>query len=280
MNELVTIIMPVYNAALYVGYAIESVLKQTYGNWELLIIDDGSTDGSNEIMKSFTDSRIYLFSQPNRGVSSARNVGLLHRKGQYVCFLDADDAMPPESISERLNLFRKNPNVNMVDGYVEVYDASMTSLIRTWQPSLRGNVTGSLLALKAECFFSLTWMIRIVPDHQYTFDEDLSHTEDLLFLTHLSGKGDYDYVPRPVYQYRVRPGSAMKHLDGLAKGYWQYYHKVCGLYRHQLTERMKMLLLLKIRRLMFLSYLSDRKIFKAFQYLITGRTHRTGKICV
>jgi glycosyltransferase involved in cell wall biosynthesis len=273
MNELVTIIMPVYNAAPYVGYAIESVLQQTHVKWELLIIDDGSTDGSSLIIKSFKDPRIHFFSQPNRGVSSARNVGLLHRKGQYLCFLDADDALPPESISKRLAVFRNNTHVSIVDGHVEVYDAGMKLHVKTWKPSVRGNVIQSLLALKADCFFSLTWMIRLFPENEYSFDEGMTHAEDLLFLTHVSANGHYDYVMCPVYHYRVRPDSAMKQIDGLAKGYWQFYHKVLQLYGHLLTDHAKVILIVKIRKIMFLSYLSDRKIFKAFQYLITGKTH-------
>jgi hypothetical protein len=80
-------------------------------------------------------------------------------------------------------------------------------------------------------------------------------------------------VSRPVYQYRFRPDSAMKKIDELAKGYWQYFHKVSDLYKDRLSEQAKIILLIKIRKIMFLSYVSDGKIFKAFQYLITGRTH-------
>ena len=276
MTPLVSIIMPVYNAAPLVRAAIRSVIEQEYHNWELLVIDDGSKDGSRDVIQSFSDPRIRYFFQSNRGVSSARNVGLLQMRGQYLCFLDADDSLPPGSISQRLAAFEANPALNMVDGYVEIYDAAMTTCLQTWKPAKRGDVMRSLLMLKGDCFFSLTWMIRKQQGFNYTFDEEMSHAEDLFFLAGVANSGDYDYVAIPVYRYRVTTGSAMKQLDGLAKGYWQYYRKVSSLYSHRITATEKLFLLLKIRKIMFLSYLAGSRVLKAFQYLITGRTHKIG----
>lgn len=88
---MISIIMPVYNAEKYVGRAIESVLAQTYENYELIIVNDGSTDMSAEICKRYKDKRIYSTTQPNRGVSAARNVGMLVARGELFLFLDADD---------------------------------------------------------------------------------------------------------------------------------------------------------------------------------------------
>src|SRR5262245_43093607 len=97
--NLVSIITPVYNTEKFLAGCITSVLQQTHTNWELLIIDDGSVDGSANVVKQFNDPRIHYFHQENQGVSAARNAALRRMKGDFFCFLDGDDVMPPHSIA-------------------------------------------------------------------------------------------------------------------------------------------------------------------------------------
>jgi teichuronic acid biosynthesis glycosyltransferase TuaG len=104
MTKLVSIIMPVFNAGQFIEQAVQSVLDQTYGNWELLIVNDGSTDDSLHVVQKFNDERIFIFHQANRGVSAARNAGLANMRGEFFCFLDADDILPPSvSIPKKVN---------------------------------------------------------------------------------------------------------------------------------------------------------------------------------
>lgn len=97
-NELISIIVPVYNVEKYIAKCLDSLVNQTYLNIEILLIDDGSTDKSLSICKKYAavDSRIKLFSKENGGVSSARNLGLLHVQGEYVVFVDSDDFVSPK----------------------------------------------------------------------------------------------------------------------------------------------------------------------------------------
>ena len=90
-TSLVSIVMPAFNAEKTIVRAIDSVLKQTYPNIELLIINDGSTDNTSEIVSKYRDSRVALINQGNKGLSGARNTGLENIKGEYVTFLDSDD---------------------------------------------------------------------------------------------------------------------------------------------------------------------------------------------
>ena len=110
---LVSIIMPAYNAASYIEEAIVSVLNQEHQNWELLIINDGSTDDTEDKVFNFSDTRIHYFKKKNGGVSSARNFGLKQMKGEYFCFLDADATYNPKRISSRLKGFQKEKNVSI-----------------------------------------------------------------------------------------------------------------------------------------------------------------------
>lgn len=113
----VSIIMPAFNCQKYIAKAIESVLFQSFGDFELIIINDGSTDSTLPIIKSFAsrDSRIVVIDQQNSGKPSiARNAGLKHAKGEYLCFLDADDFYHPDKIKLSLELLDKNPDVAAV----------------------------------------------------------------------------------------------------------------------------------------------------------------------
>ena len=94
-----SIIIPVYNKAEYVDRCLHSILEQDYTNFELIIIDDGSTDESANIIKQFTDSRIIFISTANKGVSAARNRGMTEAKGQYLLFVDSDDYISPHYLS-------------------------------------------------------------------------------------------------------------------------------------------------------------------------------------
>lgn len=106
-NPTVSIILPIYNGERYISAAIESVRGQSYGQWELLIIDDGSTDNSAAICEEYSnkDARIKVFHQSNNGVNSARAKGVDIARGSYLTFLDADDALPPHALDYMTGLF-------------------------------------------------------------------------------------------------------------------------------------------------------------------------------
>src|SRR5437868_2983730 len=114
-SPLVSIIMPAYNAGKYIAEAIQSVRAQTHKNWELLICDDGSTDGTVAIISSFKEPRIRFFTQPHAGVSAARNLAMGNMLGDYFCFLDADDVLPPNSLTARLEMLERDKSLSFAD---------------------------------------------------------------------------------------------------------------------------------------------------------------------
>ncbi len=113
-NPLVSVIMPAYNAANYIGAAIESVLIANYRNFELIVIDDGSTDDTKETVAGFKDDKIRYFYKENGGPASARNIGIKNAAGDFLVFLDADDMIVPNFISGHLAEFEKNPDAELV----------------------------------------------------------------------------------------------------------------------------------------------------------------------
>jgi glycosyltransferase involved in cell wall biosynthesis len=115
-TPLVSVIIPVFNYDRFLAEAIESVLSQTYGNLEVIVVDDGSTDGSSEVAKSFAGRGVRYCYQENGGIGSARNKGVELAQGEFFAFLDADDRWPEEKIERQLRAFEHDPALELVFG--------------------------------------------------------------------------------------------------------------------------------------------------------------------
>lgn len=121
MNDLVSIIMPSYNTGKYIGQSIESVLRQTYTNWELLIVDDCSCDNTDEVVKSYSDSRIkYFKNDKNSGAAVSRNRALREAKGKWIAFLDSDDIWLPEKLDRQIHFMLTNGYHFSYTNYAEI----------------------------------------------------------------------------------------------------------------------------------------------------------------
>lgn len=137
-NPLVSIIIPFYNREEFLGEAIESVLDQSEKNWELLLINDGSTDKSVEIVQGFVEkypSKIRLFSHEqneNKGAHAARNLGIANSNGEYITFLDSDDVFFPDTLERELKAFAKNPQADAVCGTLECWH-SWSKNVKNWE---------------------------------------------------------------------------------------------------------------------------------------------------
>jgi glycosyltransferase involved in cell wall biosynthesis len=122
INPRVTVLMPVYNGALYLREAIDSILNQTYTDFEFLIINDGSTDASEAIISSYSDTRIRLINQNNAGVSAALNNGIQLAKGAYIARMDADDRCMSTRLEEQMNFLDLHPEYVMIGSDADYMD--------------------------------------------------------------------------------------------------------------------------------------------------------------
>ena len=132
----VTVVMPVYNTAKYVQAAVDSVLKQTFPFFELLIIDDAGTDGSIGICRQYTDPRIRIISQENRGLAGARNTGIRQARGEFIALLDSDDIWEPEKLIRHVEHLRRRPNVGVSYAASRMMDDDGRLLRITQKPKL------------------------------------------------------------------------------------------------------------------------------------------------
>lgn len=115
----VSVIIPVYNGARYLAAALESVLAQTYPLHEIVAVDDGSTDSSPEVLRSF-GTHLRIVRQDNQGVAAARNAGLAHASGELICFLDQDDLWPADRTRLVVDALRANPEAELATGLVRI----------------------------------------------------------------------------------------------------------------------------------------------------------------
>lgn len=219
MRPLVSIIMPAYNAEKYIAEAIASVLTQSYTNWELLIVNDGSTDGTRAVIDLFKDPRIRVFDQANRGIGGARNTALDNARGEFVCGIDADDMLPPESVASRMDVFDREPGTDIVDGTVIFMDGPLENVLRVFKPRFRGEPFHELVALTGSCFMGFSWMVRWKPENTLRFVEHVSHGEDFIFSLAFAPGRRYSYTDEAIYIYRRSGATTMNNLHGLARSY-------------------------------------------------------------
>lgn len=267
MNVQVSVILPAYNAEAYIKEAIESVLNQSHHNWELIIVDDGSTDHTLKIAQSFTDTRILVLSQKNQGVGSARNHALQHIKGEYFCFLDADDILPKNAIKSRLAVFEKDNKIAFVSGRVTQMNADLSRELSSQTPTFRGMPEREIVRLSSACLVAITWLIKRKKGRKYHFPIGWTHSEDVAFFLSISQDGLYDFTEDEVLIYRRNEQSAMSNLDGLKTGYIKYFSFVKETVPHVPIQDLTYLKN-RIRRIMFLSYLRNKQIGRAIKSFI------------
>jgi glycosyltransferase involved in cell wall biosynthesis len=198
---LVSVIIPVYNGTNYLREAIESVFAQTYKNYEVLVVDDGSTDGTWEIIESY-GSRIRGIHKENGGVASALNRGIREAKGYYIAWLSHDDLFLPEKLERQVNFLREFEQfkASYTDYYIIDTKGIMLSEIKTpWYPRKRAirvlfgdmYINGSTMMIEHACF-----------DHVGLFSEDLKYVQDVEMWLRLLRRFDIGHLPENLVMQR------------------------------------------------------------------------------
>jgi teichuronic acid biosynthesis glycosyltransferase TuaG len=222
-EPLVSLIMPAYNAERHLRAAIASVKAQSWRNWQLIAVNDGSTDRTPEILEAERDPRILVLHQPNGGVSTARNTALDHAQGAYLAFFDADDLLPTESLAARARLLLNDEGLLFADGAVLAFGDDPQKALPLYCPAYAGVPFDALVAMDGSCFFGNTWMIRRSPATDLRFPVHMRHAEELAYYFSMARAGRYGGTSEPVLLYRRGPATAMTDLHGLGLGYQQLH---------------------------------------------------------
>lgn len=178
-RDLVSVVIPAYNAARFIADAIDSVLAQTYRRVECVVVDDGSTDATADVVRRFGDA-VRLVSTPNRGVSSARNTGAEAATGRYLAFLDADDLWLPRKVELQVEAIERDPEVGMVYTGLHLADVDLNYVGRVRPPDPNAALRNTLLLERP--VMSMTYLLRAeVFEKIGGFDDRLSTSADCDF---------------------------------------------------------------------------------------------------
>ncbi len=236
MIGLISVIMPVYNSSEFLAEAIESVLHQTYTNWELVIVDDGSQDSSYAIAQEYqhADKRIVLHQQENSGPSSARNTAVTMAKGELIAMLDPDDVMLPTRLQEQIDFLRKHSDVSVVSclcNYVDrnnrVLGTNYTDILTVEDCKKYVNENKIVFCLHSGATLYREAFLKVG-----SYKEDVFYTQDLDLWNRLVEAGYYLVViPKILVNYRIHGSSVMstKYL----KIPYEYYWIVDSTYRRR-----------------------------------------------
>lgn len=209
----ISVIIPVYNAEKTIIRCVKSICKQSYQNIEIILIDDGSSDKSYEICKklSYQDSRIHVYRQKNKGVSSARNNGINQAKGKYICFVDSDDWVDPDYVGILIKYMV--PNGMSASGIYNNSNRRLNNPIRVTYLSI-DEAQISVLSLKGIQGFPFGKLFdrEVIEKFHIRFNEEITICEDLLFvITYLSHcKEKCCQIHQKTYHYLVTGNGATK----------------------------------------------------------------------
>lgn len=242
-DPLVTVVIPAYNAERYLPDCLKSVQAQNYANLEILIIDDGSSDGTEQICRDFAedDSRIVLLRQKNSGVSSARNNGIRNSSGEYIQFLDADDVLEPDAVSRLVYCMAETSADAVSFGYCEFDDANEIAALK--KPRVNstdckllnrhsvlecihyGKISNNVWAL----FFNRDFLL----SHDLCFDTGIPFGEDILFIYQAASVADhFALLTDQLYLYRNNAkGATHRHSIEFAQSDLEVVSRLDGIQR-------------------------------------------------
>ena len=225
-THLVSVIIPTYNCGKYIKDAIESVFSQTYKNFEIIVIDDGSTDDTENNINGYVD-RITYFKQPHRGAASARNEGLKRAKGDFIAFLDADDVWEKEKLEKQIRYFEEHPEVGMV--YTDLYRIDMRTnrMLHRWSevfPVKEGFLFKDLIE-RNFIQTSTTLIKKEVIECIGFFDETFKAYEDIDYWVRIAEKFKIGYIPEPLVKYRMFSGTLSQKTFWMVEGRLKVFEK-------------------------------------------------------
>ncbi len=200
---LISVVIPVYNGEKTIRETIESVINQTFGDFELIVIDDGSHDSTLDIVKGIPDSRLKVFSFPNAGLAASRNRGIKVACGDYISFIDADDLWTPDKLEAQLKALQTHPQAAVAYSWTDCIDESGQFCRRGNHITVQGNVyaqllltdfieNGSNLLIRSQAFQNVGY-----------FDESLPAAEDWDMWLRLAANYEFVVVPSPQVLYRL-----------------------------------------------------------------------------
>ncbi len=205
--EMVSVIIPVYNSEMYLQESFDSVLKQTFKNYEIIAVDDGSTDRTKEIIQQFYPMVRYIF-QGNGGAAKARNTGIREAKGDFIAFLDADDIWLPTKLQKQIDYFRQHPDVDFTFTENSLFNEKgiIVKTLRKKERLMKGDIVRNIF-WKSYVATPTVMVKRRVFQEIGKFDESLITAEDDNLWLRIAMRFKIGLIDEPLVLVRVREKS-------------------------------------------------------------------------
>lgn len=216
----VSVIIPAYNAITYLPETLESALKQTFKDFEIIIVNDGSTDETEQWVSQIKDPRVRLISQKNQGLSGARNTGITNAQAEHIAILDADDLWEPDKLEKQVRVLDENPEVALVYTWVAFIDEDSKHTGRVFKNCAEGDVweeltqhniveCGSVPLIRRSCFETVG-----------LFDRNLgSYLEDWDMWLRIAVDHKFKVVKEPLVYYRQLSSSASRNWEAMEQSF-------------------------------------------------------------
>jgi glycosyltransferase involved in cell wall biosynthesis len=213
----VSVVIPAYNAMTYLPKTLDSVLQQTCTDFEILIVNDGSTDEIAAWFATVTDDRVRLISQANQGLPGARNTGITEAKGEYIAFLDADDLWAPTKLEQQVQCLDAQPEVGLVYAWTLLIDRHGNSTGTVTAAQVEGNVWEKLLLGDVVGSGSAATVRRSCFDRVGLFDPELTSIEDCDMWVRIAAEYPFAVIKEVLVYYRQHPTSMSRDYDKMAQ---------------------------------------------------------------
>ena len=222
-TTVVSIIVPIYNKEKYLTECVDSILQQTFKDFELILVDDGSKDSSWSIINEYAekDKRVIPIHQENEGVSVARNTGLDNAHGKWICFVDADDYLPKDGIQILVEHGEKS-NADIVNANAtRVEDDKQFKIFNFNNEIVKGNIYPRLVHFAP---WAQLFKRSIIEEHHLRYVKGLAYSEDNVFILYYSlYASSIEFVNDSVYNYRINSDSAIQNKDYKKVAYHQMW---------------------------------------------------------
>jgi len=210
----ISVVIPAYNAAKTILETIRSVQRQSFTDFELIVIDDGSTDETLSLLATVEDSRLRILSFENGGISMARNRGIEHARGEFISFLDADDLWTADKLERQLAVLRQQPEAGAAYSWTYIIDEHSKWLFTIDPVYFEGNVYAQMLVRNFLVSGSSNVLIRrLAVESTGNFDISLKYAQDKDYWIRLAAKWPFALVPHYQILYRRHGGTTSSRID-------------------------------------------------------------------
>ncbi|MBN1869501.1 MAG: glycosyltransferase [Candidatus Omnitrophica bacterium] len=260
----VSVLIPSFNCAQYLPEALDSVLKQTFKDFEAIIIDDGSTDNTKEIVRKYVErepEKIRYIYQENQGLACARNTGLRQARGSLIALLDADDLSLPQRLEETVRAIEADEEVGLVHANITriTEDGSVIGILKRNPRFLTGNIFNYIYLRKADISIPTILFRKECCERVGLFDENLARLgcEDRELWLRISRHYKFKYIDKVLGLYRVRSNSMSRNTEKMMEARIYVIEKFCSLYKD--CQRLRKKALAKIYRDLGDQFLSEHE---------------------